>query len=441
MRLQAGMGKRTSALWAGALGMLVPVMARAADHAAPGNATVPLEFLLFALTLVGIALFHRHSLRVALAGLALITVYKLAFTGFGGVPGLAGLAEHLRHEWVILANLLGLLLGFALLSRHFEDSGVPMVLPKYLPDDWRGAFALLLVVFVLSSFLDNIAAALIGGAMAHSVFRGRVHVGYLAGIVAASNAGGSGSVLGDTTTTMMWIDGVDPLDVLHAYVAAAAAMLVFGVPAALQQQRYSPITKDATPGLRVDRVRVAVVMFILAAAMAANFLVNTHFNADADSFPFLGAAVWAALLLSMPVRQPAWQVLPAALRGAVFLLSLVIAASMMPVEHLPPASALTTLGLGFVSAVFDNIPLTALALRQVPNTNTRVNRLRTAPKQPLSRPGAPLGLRGFAALGVLRALGALGARPRLVSGGAACASSSMLELPEAAGELVMGLDA
>ena len=36
----------------------------------------------------------------------------------------------------------------------------------------------------------------------------------------------------------------------------------------------------------------------------------------------------------------------------------------MPVESLPPASWQTTLGLGFLSAVFDNIPLTALALKQ-----------------------------------------------------------------------------
>ncbi len=50
--------------------------------------------------------------------------------------------------------------------------------------------------------------------------------------------------------------------------------------------------------------------------------------------------------------------------GSVFLLSLVLAASMMPVERLPLASWPTALGLGFVSAVFDNIPLTALALRQ-----------------------------------------------------------------------------
>ena len=56
--------------------------------------------------------------------------------------------------------------------------------------------------------------------------------------------------------------------------------------------------------------------------------------------------------------------LPETIRGAVFLLSLVGCASMMPVEQLPVASWQTALGLGFVSAVFDNIPLTELALKQ-----------------------------------------------------------------------------
>ena len=36
----------------------------------------------------------------------------------------------------------------------------------------------------------------------------------------------------------------------------------------------------------------------------------------------------------------------------------------MPVEKLPPASWQSALALGFVSSVFDNIPLTALALKQ-----------------------------------------------------------------------------
>jgi len=218
----------------------------------PTLAGIPIDFILFGITLLGVALFHRHTLYVALAGLLAITLYKLGFTGFKTGSGIPGLVGHLHHEWVILTNLLCLLLGFALLSRHFEKTRIPAMLPRFLPHDWKGCFALLVIVFVLSSFLDNIAAALIGGAMAHTLFRAKVHIGYLAGIVAASNAGGAGSVVGDTTTTMMWIAGVHPLDVLEAYVGAVVALVVCGIPAAIQQQRYSPILKHEHHDIHVD---------------------------------------------------------------------------------------------------------------------------------------------------------------------------------------------
>lgn len=326
--------------------------------------SIPLDFILFALTLLGIALFHKYTLQVALTGLAVTLVYKVAVTGFKTGVGLAGFAGHLGHEWVMLANLFALLMGFTLLSKHFEDSQIPDVLPKILPDDWKGGFVLLVMVFVLSSFLDNIAAALIGGSMAHAVFRGKVHIGYLAAIVAASNAGGSGSVVGDTTTTMMWIAGVAPADVFHAYVAAAVALVVCGIPAALQQQKYSPIYKVGKRHVQVDYVRVAVVVFILATAVVVNIVSNLNFAHLTDHIPFLGLAVWIAILLCVPVRRPDWSLMPGAFRGTIFLLSLVLTASMMPVDQLPTASLLSALGLGFVSAVFDNIPLTELALKQ-----------------------------------------------------------------------------
>ena len=325
---------------------------------------VPVDFILFGTTLLGVALFHRHTLGVAVAGLALITLYKLGFTGFKTGNGLPGLVVHLQHEWVILTNLLCLLLGFALLSRHFEKTRVPAVLPRFLPHDWKGAFIMLAMVFVLSSFLDNIAAALIGGAMAHTLFRGKVHIGYLAAIVAASNAGGSGSVVGDTTTTMMWIDGVNPFDVFEAYVAASVALVICGIPAAMQQQRYSPILKHEHQHIHVDWTRLGIVFFILLAAIVTNVVMNVRFPDVSDRFPFIGASVVIALLLSVPLRRPDWEVLPESFKGSIFLLSLVLAATMMPVEKLPAASWHTAMGLGFVSAVFDNIPLTALALRQ-----------------------------------------------------------------------------
>ena len=92
------------------------------------------------------------------------------------------------------------------------------------------------------------------------------------------------------------------------------ALAIFGIPAAILQHRYSPIVKHAPRGLRI--------------------------------------------------RRPGWEVMPETLKGTAFLLALVTCASLMPVEELPAASWQAAFGLGFLSAVFDNIPLTALALKQ-----------------------------------------------------------------------------
>jgi len=342
----------------------MPALAAAGAFAGPSIGAVPVEFVLFAAVLLGVALFHNFTLPIALGGAVVIALYKVMLSPFKTGAGVGGFVQHLGHEWVILVNLLLLLLGFALLAKHFEETEVPAVLPRYLPDDWKGCFVLLVLIFVLSGFLDNIAAAMIGGAIAHTVFRGKVHIGFLAAIVAASNAGGAGSVVGDTTTTMMWIAGVGPLEVLEAYIAASVALVIFGIPAAIQQQAYSPIQKDESANAHIDWPRVGVVAFILVAAVVVNVVINTRFNAVSDLFPFLGAAVWVALVLTIALRKPDWSLLPGAFKGSVFLLSLVLCASMMPVEHLPAASWQSALGLGFLSAVFDNIPLTALALKQ-----------------------------------------------------------------------------
>lgn len=323
-----------------------------------------ITFILFGLILLGVALFHGHTLRVALIGLAVVVLYKIGFTGFKTGPGLAGFTLHLAHEWVVLVNLLLLLMGFALLSRHFEKSRLPLVLPKLLPADWKGGFVLLVIVWILSSFLDNIAGALIGGAMAHQLFRARVHIGYIAALVAASNAGGAWSVIGDTTTTMMWIAGISPGRVFEAIIAATVALFVFGIPAAIQQHKYSPILRPTHEHPRVDWIRIGIVALILTFALATNLIVNLKFPECADRFPFLGAAVWVALFLTIALRRPDWEVLGKSFSGSLFLIALVLIASMMPVENLPAPSWSSTLGLGFLSSVFDNIPLTALAIKQ-----------------------------------------------------------------------------
>ena len=340
---------RKSLACTGVAVMALTVAAGAIVDEPPGPCLlgIRVEFFLFAMTLLGVALFHDRTLDVGVIGLVSIVLLKyLTVADFS-------LAHHAWEEAPILINLLGLLLGFAVLARHFEQSEIPEILPRFLPDDWKGGFTLLAMVFVLSAFLDNIAAAMIGGTVALHVFHRRIHIGYLAAIVGASNAGGSGSVLGDTTTTMMWIEGVSAVDVLRAYVAAIPAFLFFAVVASRQQHAYHPIQSQPTGAHKIIWARVIAVILILAGAIATNILLD-----------FPAAGVWIAIAIAAFFARTDWNVVPATIKGALFLLTLVTCASLMPVETLPVASWQTAFGLGWVSAVFDNIPLTKLALEQ-----------------------------------------------------------------------------
>ncbi len=334
--------------------MLLPAFTFAAVPAAiPVIFGIRMEFIIFALTLIGVAVFHHKTMVVALTGLTAIVLLKYVFVSdFSFFEHIIGTSD-VEGEWRTLLNLAGLLFGFGILAKIFEESGVPDKLPDFLPNDWKGGFVLLLLIFVLSSFLDNIAAAMIGGTIAVIVFKGKVHLGYLAAIVAASNAGGSGSVVGDTTTTLMWIDGVNPLNVTHAYVASAAAIFIFGIPASIIQDRYNRIQKDATRKVKIDTMHLLIVIMILVGAIMTNYFLD---------FPALG--VWIAIGIGSFIRKTPWDEIPKSLQGTIFLIALVTSASLMPVNELPAATWQTAFSLGFVSAVFDNIPLTKLCLEQ-----------------------------------------------------------------------------
>ena len=305
-----------------------------------------MEFVLFSLMLAGIAIFHRHTLLVALAGLGALLVWKLGFTGFS-------MWQHLMHESRLLANLFGLLMGFAILARHFEHSRIPNLLPRWLPQNWTGCFVLLLLVFGMATFIDNIAAAMLGGALALVVFRRKVHIGYVAAIAAAANAGGTFSVIGNTTTTVMWIAGVPAMCVFRAIVGSAVGLLTFGIMAARQQHHHQPIVRDVTLRGGIDRGHLAIVILIPLLAMAANVLVD-----------LMAAGVWAAILLGAMFRRTDWGELRRSFAGSLFLVVLVFCASLMPVQDLPAATPGSTFVLGVISAVFNNIPLTKLALSQ-----------------------------------------------------------------------------
>ncbi len=91
-------------------GALPGILDVALGYLAANVLAIPIDFILFGLTLLGVALIHRHTFLVSVTGVAAIALHKILFTGFKTGPGLAGFLSHLGHEWVILINLLCLLL-------------------------------------------------------------------------------------------------------------------------------------------------------------------------------------------------------------------------------------------------------------------------------------------------------------------------------------------
>ena len=331
---------------------------------------MPVEFLIFGATLAGVALFHRQCAadrgrRACSRSIA----YRVAVRGVSRrARALAGLAAHFAHEWVILANLFLLLVGFALLAAQFEAERAAegaAALPARRLDRRRSRCSR--SYSSLSAFLDNIAAALIGGRAAHTLFRGRVR----RRLPRRDRRGRECRRRGQRHRRHDDDDDVDPgvppLDVLHAYVAAVVAFLVFALPAARAQQRFAPIVREARAGL-VDRL--AAGRDRRHSSSAARSWPNVGVNrarprSSPGGFPVIGAAVALALACD-DCLAPARLERPAAARpkGSLFLLCLVASASLMPVQSLPAPSWQSALALGFVSAFFDNIPLTALALKQ-----------------------------------------------------------------------------
>ncbi|WP_148514379.1 transporter permease [Succinatimonas hippei] len=314
------------------------------------------EMIIFAAMLVGVAVFYNKTRQVALLGLVALCFYKYEFTDhFSVITKLFGYVDDngnfVSGSWNTYLNLILMLPGFAILADIFERSNFPAILPRYLPSNqWTGA-VLLCFVFVLSTFLDNIAAALIGCSMAAAVFGGKIHIGFAAAICAASNAGGAGSVVGDTTTTIIWIYGKDPLVIAQAFLPAIVATLIVAFFASRQQYKYAPSVAAVSDNIKINKRALTSVFLILIFAIIFNYAIE---------LPGLG--IWIAILISFFLTKVRFSVVISAYDSTVFLVALVFCAELVPIESVPDASILSTLAIGFVSAVFNNIPLTQLCL-------------------------------------------------------------------------------
>lgn len=356
------------------------------------DAYVGTQFAVFIAMLLGLVLFHHHKTWVVGAG---FTVMSVVFVMHGGPAHWAyHFAEH--HRSHLLYNLAGLLPAFALIAFYFEHSGASHGLARVLRHDWQ----LLCVIFLLSIFLDNIAAAMIGGTIVLARYGRPENAPFslLVGAIAASNLGGAGSAVGDTTTVMLFIAGVSVLELTKAFAAAVPAQLLNVMWAIRHDAKPQPLVARPGNGPVATELEPAEEAVVEAAPALARHdameglpeaeglaeVAHDHKVHWRQMWPILGIpgliagnlydqpalGVWIGLIAGLVLAMTSFRtkVFIEALPNTCFLLLLVGAAEMLPLEEVRPHIEVLPRGVialmaGLLSPWFDNIPLTAVCLR------------------------------------------------------------------------------
>jgi hypothetical protein len=88
------------------------------------------------------------------------------------------------------------------------------------------------------------------------------------------------------------------------------ALVVFGIPAALQQHRYMRHRRDFRAAHHIDWARVGIVGFILVAAIVTNVTVNLKFPSWPTTSPSSASPSGRPAAGRAPA-PPEWSLLPA----------------------------------------------------------------------------------------------------------------------------------
>jgi Na+/H+ antiporter NhaD/arsenite permease-like protein len=171
-----------------------------------------MEVLVILVFFVGYALIAlEHKTAVNKAGIALLTgiliwmcILIQHHPDNNGI--IARLNEHLHDIAQIMFFLLGAMTIVELISAH---SGFKILTDFIVVKDRAGLLWLIsLLTFFVSAVLDNLTTAIVMTSLVQRLIQEREDRMVFAGmVVVAANAGGAWSPIGDITTTMLWIGG------------------------------------------------------------------------------------------------------------------------------------------------------------------------------------------------------------------------------------------
>lgn len=251
-------------------------------------------------------------------------------------------------------------------------------------------FAITICTFCFSSLLDNMTTTIVMLRIASMFFRGRALFVTTCAIVSAANSGGAWSPIGDVTTFMLW--AAKKFSAGQVVQSTLLPSLVsFAVVTGLLSRGIKPAEDDETGDVlnEMHWSQWAIISLCLAAFTGPFFAVQAGLPAFTGLMLGLGV-VWIAqeLLRSFKLHQTSLmdksiealiqKIDIPSLQFFIGILAAVTALHMVGALHsltqilYGEGEQRTWIGhtiLGLSSAIFDNVPLTAVAIQSIDGTD------------------------------------------------------------------------
>jgi Na+/H+ antiporter NhaD/arsenite permease-like protein len=342
--------------------------------------------IIFAIGYLGIATEHRFGINKAAWALATGGLLWVVVA----LSGVHEIEEYLTEAGSEIFSLVVFLLAAMSLVEILISCGVfdrlRSKMLEYNLDNAKQLLVIMVAVFVLSAIVDNLTATIIMLQISRKFFRGYNLLVAASGVVIAANAGGAFSPIGDVTTIMLWIAG--KFSAIEVISGAIIPSIAIGVVAyALLVKKINNDREDDTPETEATAAFTTGKKVIVAAA-GISFLLPMMFK-FIHLPPVLGILTGLGItwILVEIIENTGHRESRLAARMESLIQKIDMASIKFFIGILLAVSALSALGvldvlsgliygadqetsrvilgnvvLGMLSALLDNIPLTAITI-------------------------------------------------------------------------------
>lgn len=347
--------------------------------------------IVFGLGYLAIAFEHKLFLNKSALALLVGTVLWAIIALSQGAEGLMHLTEASGEIFSIVAFLLAAMaLVEVLVHYKFFDVIRGKLFALKLPER-KQFWVISAITFCLSAFLDNLTATIVMIQISRQFFKGENLLRTAAAVIVAANAGGAFSPIGDVTTIMLWIaKKFTAFEIIS--MGFLPSVLLWLVATTLIGRSLKGETSDTANEVltKLTRSEKGVVGLVFV-----SFFLPVFANAIGLP-PYMGllfglALVWLSVDILKQISRRHTHLeasIEELLRKADIASLQFFIGILFAVAALKELGALALLadflygaeptllgivggniGLGFLSAILDNVPLTAIAIGILPTAN------------------------------------------------------------------------